>query len=172
MVVKGKLIMANQNRQTDIQEFLSQKTFAVVGLSRNGKEFSNAIYNQLKNAGYSVYGVNPHSAEIAGEPCYPDLSSLPRKVDGVVIVVPPILSEAIVRTAAEAGIKRVWIHQGAASMRAAETARKLGMSVIDGECLFMHLNPVKGGHAFHRWMRSLVGHMPLADHHTTQKADT
>jgi len=62
----------------NVDDFLAQKTMAVVGVSRGGKKFGNAILKDLKQKGYRVFPVNPHAASIDGERCYPDLmESLP-----------------------------------------------------------------------------------------------
>ena len=73
-------------RQT-IDSFLSEKTLAVVGVSRSGTKTGNSIYNELRLKGYTVYPVNPHAETIGGEKCYPNLQALPAGVGGVVSVV-------------------------------------------------------------------------------------
>jgi predicted CoA-binding protein len=152
--------MNNINRQSVIREFLAQKTAAVVGVSRTGKEFSNHVFAALQHAGIRTYPVNPHAQMIGGEFCFPDLAELPERPDFVVIMVPSDRTMGVVESAVRTGIRRVWIHQGASTPKAAEFCRKAGVSVVDGECVLMHLPPVKGGHKFHRWVRGVVGQMP------------
>src|SRR3989304_1391455 len=94
-----------------VQDFLKQKKIAVVGASRSGKGFGNIALKELKAKGYSVYPVNPNAQTIGGEPCYPSLSALPDKVDGVLIVVPPDETDTVVREAYKAGIRRIWMQQ-------------------------------------------------------------
>ena len=50
-----------------------------------------------------------------GDKCYPDLSSVPEKLDGVVINVSPPEAVNVVQDANAAGIKRVWLQQGSQS---------------------------------------------------------
>ena len=52
-----------------IDEVLSQKTLALVGVSRNGTGFGNAIRKELAGKGYSVLLVHPEAETIADEPC-------------------------------------------------------------------------------------------------------
>ncbi len=42
-----------------VEEFLSQKKLAVVGVSHTGKKFSNIVYKELKSKGFQVFPVNP-----------------------------------------------------------------------------------------------------------------
>jgi predicted CoA-binding protein len=97
--------------------FLEQKSLAVVGLSRSGKKFSRLMYKTLKEKGYKLFAVNPNKSSIEGEPCYADIQSLPQAIDGVVLVVPPKQAEKVVKDAAAAGVKHVWIQQGSGIAR-------------------------------------------------------
>ncbi len=55
-----------------------------------------------------MFPVNPNAERVEGDPCFPDLQSIPGGVDGVVIVTRPQLTEEIVRQCPAAGVKRVW----------------------------------------------------------------
>jgi predicted CoA-binding protein len=117
------------------QEFLAQKTYAVVGVSRGGGKFGNAVMNALKRKGYRIFPVNPKAKEIDGEPCYPNLKALPEPVGGVIFVVPPAVTEKAVRVAADAGIKRVWMQPGAESDDAVDFCRKRGIAAVYNRCI-------------------------------------
>lgn len=69
------------------REFLAQKSIAVAGVSRSGTEAANAVYCKLRSLGYNVFAVNPNATTVEGDPCYPDLKSIPATVDGVVVLV-------------------------------------------------------------------------------------
>ena len=92
-----------------VGEFLLQKKIAVVGVSRKKTKFGNAIYKELKQKGYHVFPVNPHINTFEGDNCYHDLLSLPEKVDAIVINVPSVQTEKVVREAKQAGINKVWL---------------------------------------------------------------
>ena len=77
---------------TSINEFLSQKKLAVVGVSRTGNKFSNTVHKELRLEGYWIFPVNPQAENILAESCYPNLRSLPEKVEGVVIITKPDVS--------------------------------------------------------------------------------
>jgi predicted CoA-binding protein len=143
-----------------VEDFVSQRTLAVVGASSGGKKFGNMAMKELRNKGYRVFPVHPTADEIDGESCCKDLSSLPEPVGGVLVVVPPAETEKVVRDAAEAGITRVWMQQGAGSDAAIEFCEEQGMTVVHGECILMFAEPVGGGHRFHRWIWKVLGKLP------------
>jgi predicted CoA-binding protein len=148
------------NTKQEIQEFVSQKTIAMAGLSRNEKAFSANIRKELQGKGYKVLAVNPHATRIGGEPCYPSLSALPEKVGAVLVVTPPAQSEQIVRDAAAQGITRVWLQQGAQSDAAAALCAEKGMSAVSGKCIMMFAEPVGSYHGVHRWFAKVFGQIP------------
>src|SRR5688500_18611218 len=59
----------------------SARTIAVVGMSTESTKASNMVGSYLRDEGYRVIPVNPRAEEIDGEKCYPDLRSVPEKVD-------------------------------------------------------------------------------------------
>ena len=127
-----------------IDDFLKQKRLAVVGVSRNPKEFSNGVFRKLKASGYEVLPVNRNASEVEGEPCYASVRDLPGPVDGVLVMVPATQSAAVVQDCQAAGVKRVWLHrgggQGAVSPEAVALARQAGMALVDGACPYMFLD--------------------------------
>ena len=42
-----------------IEDFLSQKRIAMIGVSRNPKDFSAALFEGLRKRGYEMVPVNP-----------------------------------------------------------------------------------------------------------------
>jgi predicted CoA-binding protein len=143
-----------------VEEFLAQQTLAVVGASRDEKKFGNKVYKDLIRKGYKTYPINPNAEEIDGQPCYAELSALPEAVDGVVFVVPPALTEKVVREAADVGIPRVWMQQGSESEDAIRFCEENGISVVAGECILMFAEPAEFYHRLHRWVWGVLGKLP------------
>ena len=136
-------------------EFLSKKRVAVTGVSRHGKSHgSNNVYRRLRDRGYDVFAVNPNAAEVEGDRCYGDLSSIPGGVEAVVIGTRPEVAEDTMRECAELGIKHVWMHwgpnPGSVSAAATEYGRKRGITVIDGGCPLMFEPTADIGHKLMR----------------------
>jgi uncharacterized protein len=114
---------------------LSAKTIASVGLSSNQEKESYWIVSYLKEQGYHIIPVNPTATEILGEKAYPDLSSIPEKVDVVQVFrkpedVPPVVEEAI-----KIGAKVVWMQEGIRHQEAAQKARAAGLQVVMDACM-------------------------------------
>lgn len=143
-----------------VSDFLSQRKLALVGISRSGKKFGNAIVKDLTAKGYQVHPVHPAAAEIDGRPCWPNLLQLPEKVGGVVIVVPPSETEKVMRDVVKAGIPRVWMQQGSESPAAIRYCEENGISAIHGECIMMFAEPTAFFHRAHRWMARIFGKVP------------
>ena len=121
-----------------IGEFLNRKNvFAVVGASRNPRKYGHQVYKDLKDSGYKVYPVNPNAKEILGDKCYPSLEDLPEKPDVVDIVVPPKVTERIVKTCKKLGITRVWMQPGSESEEAIKFCNRNDVDVLYGVCIMI-----------------------------------
>ena len=72
-----------------VQEFLAQKRIAIVGVSDKRETGCNLAYRKFKQAGYLVSAVNPRLTTFEGDPCYPDLKSIPVKPDAVFTLTNP-----------------------------------------------------------------------------------
>jgi len=117
-----------------IQEFISERVWAVVGASTDPNKYGHKIFRTLRQAGYIVYPVNPKGGEIEGVTVYPSLADLPERPAVVDIVVPPKVTESIVRQCAQLGLKRVWMQPGAESEEAIRFCREHGIKVVYNAC--------------------------------------
>jgi uncharacterized protein len=138
---------------TLVQDFLAQKKIAVVGVSDKRETGCNLGYQKFKATGYTVYAVNPHLTTFDGDPCYPDLKTIPEKPDAVLIFTNPKVTEQIVQQCVELGIKHVWMHclmgtkpglaagMTSVSQDAVQVCRANGIAVIPGACPNQFLKP-------------------------------
>ena len=148
------------NRKADVDAFLSKKRIAVAGVSRSGNKFGNMAAKELKKKGYQIYPVNPEADEIGGEKCYRSVSAIEDPPEGVIIITPPDRTAGVVRDALDAGVRDIWIQQGAESEQASELAEKGGGAVINGECVLMFAEPAAFYHKIHRWIWKMLGRLP------------
>jgi uncharacterized protein len=122
--------------EDDIRNILlTTKTIAVVGMSTKPHRPSQDVPLYLKSHGYNIIPVNPNATEIAGTKAYPDLLSIPEKVDVVEIFkrpeqVPPIVEDAI-----KIGAKVVWMQEGIVNPAAAERAEQAGLIAVQDMCM-------------------------------------
>jgi uncharacterized protein len=143
-----------------INDFLSIKKIAVVGVSRNPRKFGNSVFKEMKNKGYEVFPVNPNIKEFEGEKCYPNLQTLSGKVEGAVLVVPPNETEKTIEEAASAGIKNLWLQQGAESDTAISFCNENNINVVYKECILMFAEPAAFFHKAHRFVNGIFGKLP------------
>ncbi len=143
-----------------VADFVSQRKLAVVGVSRKKMKFGNLAFRELKRKGYKLFPVHPHAEQLEGERCSASLAALPEPVDGLLVIVPPAQAEQVVREAAAAGIRRVWLQQGAGSPAAIRFCEDNGISVVHGECILMFAEPAAWYHRAHRWVWGLLGKLP------------
>ncbi len=121
-----------------IQDFLHQRNvFAVVGASKDPQKYGHKVYRDLRAGGYEVYPVNPRATEILGDRCYPALKDLPVTPDVVDIVVPPQVTQEIVRACHEHGIRKVWMQPGSESEDAIAFCQAKGIAVVHSVCVMV-----------------------------------
>ena len=111
------------------------RTIASVGLSSSPEKASYGIVYYLKSQGYRVIPVNPSAAEIFGEKAYPDLLSIPDKIDVVQVFRPSEAAPPIVDQAIQIGAKVVWMQEGITNKDAAAAARAAGLEVVMDRCM-------------------------------------
>jgi predicted CoA-binding protein len=134
---------------TDDRELLqilkTAKTVASVGVSSNDEKPSYWIFQYLLQHGYHMIPVNPTASEIHGQKVFPDLSSIPEKVDVVQVFrkpedVPPVVEEAI-----RIGARVVWMQEGIVNERAAQKAEAAGLKVVMNRCMMKTHDRLIGG---------------------------
>lgn len=113
------------------------RTIAVVGLSPKPARPSYQVAMYMRRAGYIIIPVNPGHDELLGQPCYPDLLSVPESIDIVNIFrrseqVYPIVQDAVTIKA-----KAVWMQEGIVNDAAARVAEKNNIHVIMDRCIMV-----------------------------------
>ena len=112
----------------------NHKVIAMVGLSPKADRPSHHVAHYLLDHGYTVIPVNPGQQEILGQRCYPDLRSIPVKVDMVDVFrnaadVPPIAADAIA-----IGARSLWLQLGVVNVEAAAACVAAGLDVVMDRC--------------------------------------
>ena len=147
-----------------IDDFLSQKRIAMVGISREPRSFSVSLFEELCRRGYDMVPVNPNTPNVLGHRCFARLQDIEPRVDTVILMTSPAQTEKVVADCAEAGIHRVWMYRaagkGSVSPKAVAFCRERGMQVVPGECPFMFLPGADGIHRFHGCVREITARLP------------
>lgn len=155
-----------------VSKFLEQNRIAVVGVSDRRDTGCNASYRRFKASGYEVYAINPRIKSFEGDPCYPDLKTLPEKPDAVFILANPGVTEQVVQQCVDLGIHHVWMHcllgtkpglgagSSSVSPAAVELCKQHGIAVIPGSCPNQFLQP-DFGHALMRRLWRALGFLSV-----------
>jgi len=146
--------------QTQIDRFFSSGVITIVGVSRNKKKFGRMVFNELKKNGYQLIPVNPNMSEIDGQICYKNIRQVPDEIDSLLIITPKTKTNDVLKEALEMGIKNIWIQRESCTKEVAQIAETVDQSIIHKKCIFMHAEPVKGIHRFHRSIVGLFGQLP------------
>ncbi len=124
---------------------LGSKTVAVVGCSPKPGRDSHRVAKYLIEKGYEVVPVNPAAEEILGRKCYPDLRSIPGKIDIVNVFRAPEHAPTVAEEAVAVGAECLWLQQGIAHDGAARRADAAGLYVVQDRCIrVLHTVLVRG----------------------------
>jgi predicted CoA-binding protein len=147
-----------------IDSFLACRRIAVVGVSRDPRDFSRSLFRAFVERGYDAVPVNAAGGEVDGRPSASRVVDLTPPVEAALLLTPPSATGQVVRECAAAGVKKVWMHRGggagAVSPEALVFCRERGIEVVDGECPFMFLSGTGWFHGVHRFFRRLGGRLP------------
>lgn len=147
-----------------IEKFLSLKRIALVGVSRNPKDFTRRLMQEFHNRGFEVVPVNPNIDQLGGEKCYPKADQIIPRAEGALLLTPPERTEEILLDSVRSGIYQVWIlNKAAADLLSPETreiCRQNGVSLIGGVCPYLFLPQSGFIHQLHGWILKLTGNFP------------
>ncbi len=130
----------------ELMEILSTcKRVALVGLSGDPMRPSYFAGKYLQEHGFDVVPVNPNRSEILGETCYPDLLSIPGKVDVVDLFQRSDRVLPFVRQAIDIGARVVWMQLTVVNEEAAALARNAGLKVVMDRCMKIEYARLYGG---------------------------
>jgi hypothetical protein len=151
-------------RLSDIQSFLSKKRIAIVGVSRNPKDFTRALYDEFVRRGYDVVPVNPGAQEINAKRCYGTVQEIVPMPETALIMTGKTQTEHVVQDCKAAGIRSVWTYGTNGRKRLSREfvgeCSAAGMVIVEGECPFMYLPNGAGIHRVHGFVRKIFRSYP------------
>lgn len=138
-----------ENLMSDIRTLrrvLSENhSIAVVGLSANWYRPSYFAAKYMQEHGYRIIPVNPNYDEVLGETCYPDLASIPEKVDMVDVFQRAETTPEFARQAVAIGAKTLWLQLGIENSEAEGIAASAGLDVVMNRCVKIEHARLFGG---------------------------
>ncbi|ENO85934.1 CoA-binding protein [Thauera linaloolentis] len=121
------------------------RTIAVVGLSADWFRPSYFAAKYMQQHGYRIIPVNPKYPEILGEKSYPDLASIPDKVDIVDVFRKPADALPVAEQAIAIGARTLWLQIGVINEEAKKKAEEAGLTVIMDRCVKIEYARLFGG---------------------------
>jgi predicted CoA-binding protein len=150
----------------DITKFLECKRVAFVGVSRDTRHISRALFREFVAKGYDPVPVNPQAAEIEGCKCFGRVSEITPLVEAALLLTgTPDATDDAVRECNKAEIRNIWIyknvHDSKEHEQAIDFSRSHGTAIVEGYCPFMFLPHPALFHRVHRFMTKVTGNYPL-----------
>jgi predicted CoA-binding protein len=120
----------------EIKKFYTLKNIAVVGMSKNEEKAAHYVPKYLIDHGYNVIPVNPMATEILGRKSYPNVSSVPDRIEIVDIFrrsedVPSVIEDILKKE----GVKVIWMQEGIYSKEAEKMAKEKDISAVYNRCM-------------------------------------
>ncbi len=117
----------------------------MVGLSAKWYRPSFFAAKYMQDHGYRIIPVNPNYEEVLGEPCYPDLASIPEPVDIVDLFQKPETAPEYARQAIAINAKVLWLQLGVISHAAARIVAEAPMDFVMDHCVKIEHARLFGG---------------------------
>jgi uncharacterized protein len=141
------------------QRFLAEHRLALVGLSRDPKDFSRGLFRELQSRGYDVVPVSPHLSSVDDRVCHASVLEIQPPIRAALLLTPPPVTALVVGDCIAAGVRMVWMHRGggtgAVNGDAAELCRAHGLEVVEGACPYMYLPKAAVVHRVHGFLHRL-----------------
>jgi predicted CoA-binding protein len=121
-----------------VEQALSLKNVAVVGLSRDPAKAAHTVPRYLQMQGYKIYPVNPFGgSELLGEKVYNRVSEIEGVVDLVVVFRPseealPVVEDALTRQ----DVQAVWLQEGIVNSEVEALVQERGLIFVQDKCTF------------------------------------
>lgn len=140
--------MSNEKDRLELGRALFlPRAVALVGASADAAKLASRPQRVLRKHGFTgtIVPINPGRSEINGDKAYPDIKSVPQKIDHAFIMVPAKAVPGVIDDCAAAGVKAATIFSAGFAetgeegrliqQRMVETARAAGVRLIGPNCL-------------------------------------
>jgi uncharacterized protein len=149
----------------EIRDFLALRRIALVGTSRDPKDFSRVLFREMCARGYDMVPVNPAAdGQLEDKKCFARVHDIQPPVEGALVMTSSRDTKQVVQDCAQTGIRSVWLYrgggQGSVTPEAVEFCREHDIHVIEGHCPFMFLRHTQFVHRLHGFVLKLTGSYP------------
>lgn len=114
-------------------------TVAILGASADRSKFGNKSVRAHRQAGYTVYPINPKGGTIEGLMAFRTLAEAPAgRLDRVSVYLQPDVAFWALDEVAKRGCGELWLNPGSDDPKVVEKAQQLGLNVIQA-CSIVNL---------------------------------
>ncbi|MDI6730535.1 MAG: CoA-binding protein [Candidatus Altarchaeum sp.] len=124
---------------------LNDKVITIIGVSKDESKYGFKVFKDLMSKNLRVYGVNPNVDFVLNRKIYKKISEIPEKIDIIVTVVPPKITEQIIDECKSLSINEIWMQPGSESEEAIKKAENFGMKVTYNMCIMLGICSILSG---------------------------
>jgi len=147
-----------------VHEFLDLPRFAFIGVSRNPRSFSRALFRDFKVRGYEILPVNPYARDIDGTLCFQSIRQIVPAPTAALIMTSRNKAKPLVRECCQAGATLVWLYGISGpkdvSSEVLRIGEEYGAGIIPGYCPYMFFRDSSWFHRLHTSAWKFVGLYP------------
>lgn len=114
--------------------------YVVVGASNNKEKYGYKVFKDLLDAEYKVIPINPNEKEILWVQVYPTLSTITDKIDVVIFVTQPVITEKVLEEVKLLKISQVRMQPWAESETAINFCKNNSIECIHHACIMIQKN--------------------------------
>lgn len=111
--------------------------YAIIGVSDDTSKWGRKVFDKMLDSGYNVVPVNPKYDEIGESKCFHSLKEIPVIPEIVITIVPPKVTENVVKACNDLGIKNIWMQEGSESDEAIKFCKENDINCIHGACFIV-----------------------------------
>ncbi len=112
-------------------------SIALIGASTDPNKYGYKILQYLLDNQYEVYPINPKAKEILKHKVYVSLEHINHKIDIVVFVVPPQVTNEILKQVKQLNIKKVWFQPGSSNEMSLDFCKEYKIDYVNQACLML-----------------------------------
>ena len=114
--------------------------YAVIGASNDKQKYGYKVLKDFKESKYEVVPINPKEKEILGLKTYKSILDIDFKIDVVIFVVPPRITERVLKEIKKLKINKVWLQPGSESDKAIKYCKDNNIECIHSACVIVNNN--------------------------------
>ena len=113
------------------------KNYVVIWVSENQEKYWYKVFKDLLENNYKVWWVNPKWGILLWAEIKESLEDIKEKIDIVIFVTPPIITETVLTRVKELNIQEVWFQPGAESEKSIQFCEKNNISYTANACIMI-----------------------------------